>query len=102
MHRPIWDIQADYLGQLCAKTILTLSPQRIILGGGVMQHPRLYALIRARAQQWFGGYIARHQVEAGIDDDIIPPSLDDRSGILGALLLAIESHWQHFTAAQLP
>ena len=59
--------------------------------GGVMQHARLFPLIRARTQHWLGGYIARHQVETGIDDYIVAPGLDDRSGILGALLMAVES-----------
>jgi fructokinase len=91
---PIWDIEADYLGQLCAQLTLALSPQRIILGGGVMQHARLFSPIRARTQHWLGGYLARHQVEAGIDDYIVAPGLDDRSGILGALLLAVSSQQQ--------
>ncbi len=88
---PIWTIEADYLGQLCAQLTLAVSPQRIILGGGVMQHARLFATIRAHAQHWLGGYIARPQLEDGIDDFIAPPGLDDRSGILGALLLAVKS-----------
>lgn len=86
---PIWDIEADYLGQLCAQLALTVSPQRIVLGGGVMQHTRLFAPIRARTRHWLGGYLARHAVEGGIDDYIVPPGLDDRSGILGAFLLAM-------------
>jgi fructokinase len=86
---PIWAIEADYLGQLCAQLVLTLSPQRIVLGGGVMQHARLFAPIRARTQHWLGGYIARPAVEEEIEQYIVPPGLDDRSGILGALRLAV-------------
>ncbi len=83
---PVWDIEADYLGQLCAQLALTLSPRRIVLGGGVMQHDRLFA--RTRIHHWLGGYLARDEVEGGIDAYIVPPGLGDRSGILGALLLA--------------
>lgn len=85
---PIWQIEADYLGQLCAQITLTLSPKRIILGGGVMQHARLYAPIHARTRHWLGGYLDRHAIEHAIDTYIVPPGLDDRSGILGALRLA--------------
>lgn len=99
---PIWGIEADYLGQLCAQLALTLSPQRIVLGGGVMQHDRLFAPIRARTQHWLGGYIARHQVEGGIDDYIVRPKLGDRSGILGALLMAMECDRQRSTILKLP
>jgi fructokinase len=101
-HHPIWDIEADYLGQLCAQLALTVSPQRIVLGGGVMQHARLFAPIRARTRHWLGGYLARHAVEDGIDGYIVAPGLDDRSGILGALLLAIESDRQRQAAASRP
>ncbi len=85
---PIWEIEADYLGQLCAQITLTLSPKRIILGGGVMQHSRLYAPIHARTQHWLGGYLDRHEIEHAIDRYIVPPGLGERSGILGALRLA--------------
>ena len=61
---------------------------RIVLGGGVMQHARLFAPIRERTQHWLGGYIARDEVETNIDRYIVPPGLGDRSGILGALRLA--------------
>jgi fructokinase len=86
---PIWAIEADYLGQLCAQLVLTLSPQRIVLGGGVMQHARLFPAVRERTRHWLGGYIARNAVEDGIARYIVPPGLDDRSGILGALRLAV-------------
>ena len=68
-----------------------LSPQRIVLGGGVIQHARLYPSIRVRAQRWLGGYIARRELEDGINDFIVAPGLGDRSGIPGALLLAMRS-----------
>jgi len=88
---PVWDIEADYLGQLCAQLALTLSPRRIVLGGGVMQHHRLFAPIRGRTRHWLGGYLAREEVEDGIDHYVVPPALGDRSGILGALLLAMRA-----------
>jgi fructokinase len=86
---PIWSIEADYLGQLCAQLALTVSPQRIVLGGGVMQHTHLFAPIRERTRHWLGDYLARDQVERDIVDYIVPPGLGDRSGILGALRLAV-------------
>jgi fructokinase len=56
-----------------------------------MQHDRLFAPIRTRTRDWLGGYLARDEVEGGIDGYIVPPGLGDRSGILGALLLAMRT-----------
>lgn len=86
----IWDIEADYLGQLCALLVLAVSPRRIVLGGGVMQHARLFPALRAYAQHWLGGYVARPEVEARIDAYITPPGLGQHSGILGALVMAAD------------
>lgn len=85
---PIWDIQADYLGQLCAQLTLALSPQRIVLGGGVMQQARLFPMVRKNTQSWLAGYLARTELDTGIETYIVPPALGEDSGIVGGLLLA--------------
>jgi fructokinase len=84
-----WEIQADYLGQLCAQLVLTLSPQRIIMGGGVMAQERLFPDIRQRSLHWLGGYIDRSEILGDIDHYIVPPALGANAGVLGALALAI-------------
>jgi fructokinase len=86
-----WDLEADYLGQLCAQLVLTLSPQRIIIGGGVMSQDRLFPLVRLRMQHWLGGYIDRREILSDADRYIVPPALGAQSGVLGALSLAITS-----------
>jgi fructokinase len=87
---PQWEIEADYLAQLCAQLVLTLSPRRIVLGGGVMTHARLLPVIRQRTQHWLGGYVQRPQLEAGIDAYLVAPHLGVQAGIHGALALALE------------
>jgi fructokinase len=84
-----WDIEADYLGQLCAQLVLTLSPQRIIMGGGVMSQERLLPAIRRRLQFWLGGYVDRSEILASVDHYVVAPGLGIRSGILGALALGL-------------
>jgi len=84
-----WEIQADYLGQLCAQLVLTLSPQRIIMGGGVMAQQRLFPDIRQRLLHWLGGYIDRLEILGDIDHYVVPPTLGANAGVLGALALAI-------------
>jgi fructokinase len=86
---PQWDIEADYIAQLCAQLVLTISPRRIILGGGVMNQARLFPLIRSRLQHWLGGYVDRDELQAGIDAYVVPPGLGAQAGVLGALALAV-------------
>lgn len=77
---PAWELEAHYLSLGLANLALTLSPQRILLGGGVMQQPRLFDLIREELARVLGGYV-RH-------GDVLPPQLGSRAGVLGGLVLA--------------
>jgi fructokinase len=86
-----WDIEADYLGQLCAQLVVTVSPQRIIMGGGVMNQARLYPMIRERLRHWLGGYIDRDEIRGDIDRYVVPPGLGAHAGVLGALALAMDA-----------
>jgi fructokinase len=86
-----WQMQTDYLGQLCAQLVLTLSPQRIIMGGGVMAQERLFPGIRDRMLYWLGGYIDRSELLADSDRYVVPPALGGRAGVLGAISLAISA-----------
>jgi fructokinase len=88
---PQWEIEADYLGQLCALLVVTVSPQRIVMGGGVMSQARLLPLIRQRMLHWLGGYINRSKILSGVDRYIVAPELGDRAGVLGALVLAMDA-----------
>jgi fructokinase len=83
---PIWAIEADYLGQLCAHLVLSHSPQKILMGGGVMQ-PRLYTAVQARMLHWLNDYIKATELSAA--DYIAAPGLAGEAGIRGALSLAI-------------
>jgi fructokinase len=85
----IWDIEADYLGQLCAQLVGTLSPHRILLGGGVMQQERLFGLVRARMRHWLGSYNVQPEIHA--DDFICAPGLGNQAGVKGALALAMDA-----------
>jgi fructokinase len=84
-----WEIQADYLGQLCAHLVLTVSPQRIIMGGGVMSDERLFLSVRSRMLHWLGGYVDCSELVEDTDRYVVPPGLGARSGVMGALSLAI-------------
>jgi fructokinase len=86
---PQWEIEADYIGQLCAQMVLTFSPRRIVLGGGVMAQTRLLPMIHGQTLHWLRGYIDRPEIMLAVDDYIVLPGLGSRAGVLGALALAI-------------
>ena len=84
---PTFAMEADYLAQMCANLILTVSPQRIILGGGVMQRQALFTLVRARVLALLNGYIQAPALLDRMDEYIVPPALYPVSGLVGAYLL---------------
>jgi fructokinase len=85
---PAWLLEADYLAFGLVNIICILSPQRIILGGGVMQQRQLFPLVRRRVQELLNGYLSAPAILDQIDDYIVPPGLGDRAGVLGAIALA--------------
>jgi fructokinase len=85
---PAWELEAHYLALALVNLICTLSPQRIILGGGVMEQTQLFPWIRAQVQTLLAQYIRAEALLAAIDRYIVPPGLGNRSGVLGAIALA--------------
>jgi fructokinase len=88
---PAWTLEAHYLALALHSWVCTLSPQRIIIGGGVMQRYSLFPMIRQRLKELLNGYIPKTAMTEEIDKYIVPPQLGDRSGVLGAMLLAKEA-----------
>lgn len=84
-----WTLEGEYIGFALANLICTVSPEIIILGGGVMHQKHLFPIIHEMTLKSLHGYIKSHAVEEEIHKYIIPPRLHDDSGILGALSMAI-------------
>lgn len=82
----VWELEGDYLAQMCANLVLCYSPRRIILGGGVMHQEQLYAIVRKKTLDYLGGYITAAEL-TDIDSYITAPSLADNQGAMGALEL---------------
>lgn len=76
-----WELEAYYLAQAIMNYFVTLSPERIIIGGGVMKQQQLYPLIREKFLALLNGYIEIENVE----ELIVAPGLDDEQGVLGAI-----------------
>lgn len=82
----IWELEAFYIAQALVNYTLTFSPERIVLGGGVMNQDHLIEKIRASFNQLMGGYIKTNNPE----NYIVKWGLPNESGIMGSLLLAKE------------
>ena len=85
---PAWALEADYLAYGLVSQIYILSPQRIILGGGVMEQRRLFPMIRERVVTILNAYVQSPLLLERLDEYIVPPALGGRAGVLGAIALA--------------
>jgi fructokinase len=86
----VWQLESEYLGLGLMNVICTLSPQRIIIGGGVPKQPSLLPLVRRRLPGLLAGYFDAPELEqpGAIDRYVVPPTLGDQAGVLGAIELA--------------
>ena len=86
---PIWDLEAFYLATAVADIMYTLSPRRVVLGGGVMQQRHLFPRIHRQVRALTNGYLRHATIsEEGIASYVVPPDLGSRCGMLGAIELA--------------
>ncbi len=86
-----WEFESYYLAQALANLILTLAPQKIILGGGVMHQTHLFPMIRKQVLELLAGYLQVDALLNDIDNYILPPSLGDNAGFMGAFALGQKS-----------
>ncbi len=85
---PGWALEAHYLALGLVNLAVTLSPRRFLLGGGVMQQPHLFGLIRQEFARLLNKYVQHPDIIERLDDYIQPPQLGSRAGVLGTLVLA--------------
>ena len=84
---PGWTLEARYLALALVNFICTLSPERIVIGGGVMSRELLYPLVRRQVVDLLSNYIRAPRLQS-IEDYIVAPWLGSHAGVLGALALA--------------
>jgi fructokinase len=85
---PAWQWEARYLALAVNNYICTLSPNRVILGGGVMHQQHLFPMVRAELKKLLNEYIPWPAILERVDEYIVPPALGDRAGVLGAIAFA--------------
>ncbi|MCR5753494.1 MAG: ROK family protein [Acetatifactor sp.] len=86
----VWKLEAHYIAQAIVNYIYVYSPQKIILGGGVMHQEQLFPMIRKEVEKLNNGYISL-DVLGNLDKYIVPASLNDNQGIMGAIALGYQA-----------
>ena len=84
----VWELEAYYIAQAVASYILTYSPEKVILWGGVMHQDKLFDMVRSNVKEILNGYVHSEMVDSKIDQYIVKPALGEKPGITGALCLA--------------
>lgn len=84
----VWELEAYYLAQAVVNSILLLSPERVILGGGVMKQKQLFPLVRNKVMELLNGYVDHSEILEHINEYIVPPGLGDDAGLCGSFALA--------------
>ncbi|MNW42569.1 putative fructokinase [compost metagenome] len=87
----VWEMEAYYIAQAVCGIILTLSPKKVILGGGVMKQVQLLPMIREAVGRSLNGYVSAAPIVSDIQHYIVPPLLGDNAGLCGALALGIRA-----------
>lgn len=85
--REVWEMESHYLSHLVCNCIMTAAPNRVVMGGGVMNQRGLFPMIREGVTELLSGYMDCPET-SDMDEYIVPSPLKGDSGILGALVLA--------------
>ncbi len=88
LNHPAWELEAKYLALAINNYICAISPERIIVGGGVMKNPHLITAIRSRVEQNLNKYVRSDAIIKDMEQYIVPPGLGDLAGVIGAIELA--------------
>ncbi len=86
----VWELEAYYIARAVCDYIMVLSPGRIILGGGVTHQEHVLPLVRQEVRRQLGGYLQGQAID-DLDSYIVPISLNDNQGVMGAVQLAIDA-----------
>ena len=89
----VWEVEAEYIALALVNVVCLLSPQRIIVGGGVARQPTLLPMARKRLRELLAGYLRAPELTDpdGVDGYVVAPQLGGEAGVIGAIQLAWEA-----------
>jgi fructokinase len=88
---PAWELEAEYLAAGLMSLVCALSPERVIVGGGVMRQRALLGRVREKLKARLNGYLQAEAIEEKLESYVVAPALGENAGVLGALALAAEA-----------
>nr|WP_039793337.1 ROK family protein [Paenibacillus elgii] len=88
-NHPAWEMEAYYIAQSITGAVLLNSPEKVVLGGGVMQQSQLFPLIREAVKANLNGYVSAGEIVERMDEYIVPPGLGQQAGLCGAFALGL-------------
>jgi fructokinase len=88
---PAWALEAEHVALGILSIVLVFSPERVIVGGGVMERAGLLDRVRVRLRELVAGYLQTPMLAGRIGEYLVPPALGDRAGVLGAIALALQA-----------
>ena len=86
-----WNLEAKYIAAGIINVLYTISPQLVILSGGVMKNQFLYEMVREEVRRQMNGYLQIPRLLHDLESYIVPPALGDEAGVLGAFALALQA-----------
>jgi fructokinase len=86
---PAWALEADYLSAALHNTVCMFSPERVILGGGVISQTQLLPMVQQKLVRSLNGYMQLEALKAGVDNFVMRTPLEGKAGVLGAFALAL-------------
>jgi fructokinase len=93
---PAWELEATYLARAFAAYTCVLSPQRILMGGGIGLRPGLSERVTALVGRELAGYFSHLASEGGLAGYVRRPELGPNAGLFGAAALALASNQPAF------
>lgn len=87
---PAWELEAEYLAAGLHNLVCSLSPELVIMGGGVMEQAQLFPLIREKLVRSLNGYVSSRRLLEETDQYVVPPALGNQAGALGCIAMAMQ------------
>ncbi|MFC0469703.1 ROK family protein [Halalkalibacter kiskunsagensis] len=91
-NKDVWEMEGFYLAQALMQYILILSPNKIILGGGVMKQKQVFPYVFEYVKLLLNDYVPFPEVSTNIEEYIVSPGLGDNAGIMGSILMGKQAY----------